>query len=78
MRPPVELGVRMWAHLDETFQHVAAENGYMRHEERAQMWGGFLAAMVGAMVKDLGLGDTKVVVAGVMSAAETIEQPERH
>lgn len=59
---PIEIGVAMWRMLSDSFQHVAQANDLMRHEQRAQLWTGFMGAAFGAMCRDLGVFDAKLIL----------------
>lgn len=71
MSIPLELGARMWRDLDRTFEFVAAENGFTGREQKAQIYAGFLAAASGAMLRDLGVGDTNTILDGVIVAVNS-------
>lgn len=62
MPKPVRIGADMWRMLDASFQDVAKVNDLMRHEERAQLWAGFMGAAFGAMARDLGISDAKLIL----------------
>lgn len=69
MRDAVALGIQMWLHLNQTFKDVLKANSG-DHKQRAQVWAGFLATSVGAMVNDLGKADALTVLEGVFDAAK--------
>ena len=68
---PIEIGVAMWRALNHSFRFVAETNDIMRHEQRAQLWAGFMGAAFGAMCRDLGVSDAKLILEhGIAKAIE--------
>jgi hypothetical protein len=74
----VELGVHMWKELDPTFQHVAQSNGATLHAPRAQLYAGFLHALAGAMSRDLGGYDTKVLLQSALNGVDELARKAGH
>lgn len=60
--PVIELGTAMWKELDVAFHYVMSENNLVEHRLCCQLWAGFMAAAFGAMMRDLGCSDAKLIV----------------
>lgn len=72
----VEVGQAMWQMLADTFQHVMRENSAAYHADKAKVWAGFMSAASGAMARDLGPGDAKTVLQGIIGAMDVVTTQE--
>lgn len=65
---PVEIGAALWSGMRDAFHDIARINGFTSHEQKAQLWAGFLSASGGAMCAELVLQDGEALLEAVKNA----------
>lgn len=72
----VDLGSFMWSELSVVFGEVLKLNTGDEHALKSQIWTGFVAAAAGAMSKDLGPADTKMILKAITDAITEVVRSE--